>query len=290
MAKKRYVFDLEADGLLDQATRIWIAVVIDLESGKEYIFSDHLDYNTDDHVNSLISLIPFLEDADELSGHNIIGYDLPLLKKLADWEPPKGIKMIDTMLLSQLMDYKRFGFSHSLERWAESFGMKKTEIEEWHQWDPKMIERCLVDARVNVKVYNQLKSDVLRMAEVKPEIKKSIAAEHETARFFANAKQRGWKINKRKLSRLKARMEQQLNAIKAIVEPQMLGRWKPKFGMQVYTAKDGDLLNGLEGKLGKTRKPLYNANGHYSHHTANLFNIDSSRGLEDRPIAGEFTP
>ena len=275
MSKKRYVFDIESDGLLDQATQIWIAVVIDLESGKEYAFSDHIAFDQNAHINDLAAFLPFLEDADEISGHNIINYDLPLLKKLCDWEPSSEIKVIDTLLLSQMLDYKRFGFGHSLEKWAESFGMKKTEIEEWEHWNPKMTERCLVDARVNVKVYNQLKDDVLRMAQVRPEIKKSIAAEHETAKFFAEANWRGWRVNRRKLNRLKIRMETQLAAIKSIVEPQLIGRYKPKFG------------NNVEKN---TRKPKYNANGHYDHHTAKLFDIDSSRGLEDRPIMGEYTP
>jgi len=281
--KLRYVFDLETNDLLDKVTEIWIAVVIDLATGKEYIFSDHVSLSIDGHINSLSAFLPFLEEADEISGHNIIGFDLPVLKKLANWEPPEEMKIVDTMLLSQMMDYKRFGFGHSLEKWAESFGMKKTEVEKWDQWDDIMIERCLVDTRVNVKTYNKVKEEVIKKAKTKPSIKKSVAAEHATALFFAKAKERGWLIDTRKLKRLKKRMEDQLEAIRTIVEPQMLGRIKPKDGLKFIKGDSGD-------KIGKTRTPVYKKNGEYNLHTSRMFEIEGCRGLTDRPIAGEYTP
>jgi len=283
--RKRYVFDIECDGLLDEATKIWIAVVIDLDTKKEYIFSDYTGHDGDGHVNSMAAFFPFIEEADELIGHNIISYDIPVLKKLADWEPDGKVRLVDTMLLSQMMDYKRFGFGHSLERWGEYLGLHKKEIEDWSEWTDDKVERCLVDTRINLKVYHLLEAEVKRKIQKKPCIKKSVSAEFATAEFFAKAKERGWLIDVRKLKRTMKRMEDQLQAIRDIVEPQMLGRYKPKYGY--VTHEDGF---GEEYKLGKTRKPVFKKNGEYNSHTANLFGIEPQRGLSDRPIAGEYTP
>ena len=64
-------FDIEANGFLDDATEIH-CISISENDGEPKCFSGER--------------IPFalkhIESAEKLIGHNIIGYDLPLLKKL----------------------------------------------------------------------------------------------------------------------------------------------------------------------------------------------------------------
>ena len=40
-------------------------------------------------------------DADTIIGHNIIGFDIPMIKKVYPFFEPKG-RVIDTLLLSRL--------------------------------------------------------------------------------------------------------------------------------------------------------------------------------------------
>ena len=73
----RLVFDIEADAV--DATKIWMLVAHDLDSGINYEFSDY--------SNELLSMEDgknLLAKADVLIGHNVIGYDLPVLKRLED--------------------------------------------------------------------------------------------------------------------------------------------------------------------------------------------------------------
>ena len=63
------VFDIETDDL--DATKIWCIVAID-ENDKVYSYSE-------DNIEEGIAL---LEKADKLIGHNIIGFDIPVIEKL----------------------------------------------------------------------------------------------------------------------------------------------------------------------------------------------------------------
>ena len=64
----KLVFDIETDDL--KATKIWCIVAID-EEDKVYSFAPH----------KIAEGIKFLQSADVLIGHNIIGFDVPVIKK-----------------------------------------------------------------------------------------------------------------------------------------------------------------------------------------------------------------
>ena len=66
------VFDIEANGLYDEATVVHCGVVADLKGDGVWKY----------RPNQIDSLLGKLEESDVLIGHNIIDYDLPLLEKL----------------------------------------------------------------------------------------------------------------------------------------------------------------------------------------------------------------
>lgn len=144
----RLVFDLEANGLYDEATVIHCIVTKDIDTGELIEF--HGD-NLENYGQR------FLESANELIGHNIIDYDLRLLKKLYPSFKPKGLIM-DTMILSQLLFPDRKG-GHSLAQYGEELGIKKPEHEDWSQFSPEMLHRCTEDVEINHKVYEQLMNE-----------------------------------------------------------------------------------------------------------------------------------
>ena len=150
----RLVFDLEANGLYDKqlvspqewvdgADTIWCIVTKD-ENKNILTF----------HGESLEVGIEFLAKADELIGHNIIDYDLRLIKKLYPDFSPKA-KIFDTMILSQLLDPDRKG-GHSLAQYGEEQGIPKPVHEDWSKFSPEMLHRCTQDVQINHKVYDYL--------------------------------------------------------------------------------------------------------------------------------------
>ena len=63
------VFDIETDGV--EATKGWCIVAYDIDTEKVYSFGpDELDAG-----------VELLTKADKLVGHNIVNFDVPLVKK-----------------------------------------------------------------------------------------------------------------------------------------------------------------------------------------------------------------
>ncbi len=145
--------DLEADGLLDDATRVWCGVFKHLPSGEIRKFGP-------DEIES--KMLPFLDTVDTLCMHNGIGYDWPLLEKLYGYEY-KGNK-VDTLIMSRLLSPNRlrpFGMSgkggpHSVEAWGYRLGRGKPEHEDWSKFSPEMLHRCTEDVEIQERIYNEL--------------------------------------------------------------------------------------------------------------------------------------
>ena len=140
----RLVFDLEANGLYDEADTIWCIVTKDIDRGEVRKYEPKF----------LHQGIRLLELADELICHNCIDYDLRLIKKLYPSFKPKGL-IFDTMILSQLLYPDRKG-GHSLGQYGEELGHPKPVHEDWSQFSPEMLHRCEQDVSINHKVYDKL--------------------------------------------------------------------------------------------------------------------------------------
>ena len=70
------IFDLEANGLLDDVTRIHCLVIYDTETDQT------LRYNDEGSTEPITKGVQRLEDAEVIAGHNVIGYDLPCIRKI----------------------------------------------------------------------------------------------------------------------------------------------------------------------------------------------------------------
>ena len=270
MALTRYVFDIEANGLLDDnPDKIWYAVVEDLHTGKKWRFSDY----TDDLGELPLKKLPKrLAKADELVGQNIIGYDLIVIERILGWKSPWQQKKIDTMLISQSLDQRRFGYDgHSLERWGEHFGFPKVEIEAdaWHKWDERYPKRCNDDVEINKRQYIYLMKELKAKAAAMPLIKRAIAAEHYTAEFFADAQEQGWPFNRAAAVELLAQMDKELQAYERELEPQM----------PVW----------IKRKDNKIRKPKFIRSGHYAAYVTKPFGLDPSDAIDNRTIDGPYS-
>lgn len=157
------VFDLETDGLLDDVTKIHCIVIYDSETDQT------LHYNDEGNTEPIVRGVQRLEDADVLVGHNIIGYDIPVIHKVYPWFNPEAL-VVDTLLLSRLyhanmlaIDSKRnlpnmpsqFYGRHSLESWGYRINEYKGEFgksTDWKNWSPEMETYCAQDVTVTKKL------------------------------------------------------------------------------------------------------------------------------------------
>lgn len=151
----RCVGDLEADGLLQAkknkkgeilslpATVIWCGVFTNIDTGKTHEFGpDELD-----------AMCLFLDEVDELVGHNFVDYDIPLMESILDYK--FFGKIFDTLIVSQMTCPDRVG-GHGLDNWGRVFGVPKPKHEDWSKFSPEMLHRCKEDVKINVLVYEAL--------------------------------------------------------------------------------------------------------------------------------------
>ena len=160
------LFDLESTGLLRQGSTIHCIVVRDA-AGDTQVF----DYKPE---RAVIQGVKMLEKADCLIGHNIINYDIPLIKEQYPDFDPQG-EVLDTLVLSRLYypniaerDYERrpqgmpqrlYG-RHSLESWGYRLKCFKGDFGKhegsWDKYTPEMLDYCIQDTEVTLKLYQLL--------------------------------------------------------------------------------------------------------------------------------------
>ena len=127
--------------------------------------------------HSVANALGFLEVADVIVGHNIIGFDIPIIKKFYPWFDPSGI-IVDTLLLSRLYHpdlfdidktykkRKKAGFKqisdnkllgrHSLEAYGYRLNESKGDFSkstDWKKWSQEMEDYCKQDVTVTTKLW-----------------------------------------------------------------------------------------------------------------------------------------
>jgi DNA polymerase I-like protein with 3'-5' exonuclease and polymerase domains len=165
---RRLAFDIEGDGLLNEATTVYCIAAGDLDSERIDEFGpEQIEHGLDR-----------LAEARYLVGHNIVGFDLRLLHRLHGWVPSQGCVIVDTLITGRLVlpdilaldkQATRMGDPslgkligrHSLEAWGARFGIPKVGagIEDWSKWTPEIQERCVGDALLCKELYQFLQPD-----------------------------------------------------------------------------------------------------------------------------------
>jgi len=232
MNNSKIIFDIEADGL--NPNNVWCIVA------KELNGTSHTFDNT-----QIKEGIKFLQEADTLIGHNIIGYDIPVLEKLYDAK--FNCKIEDTLVMSRLFNPVREN-GHSLKAWGWRVGcLKQEQPEDFDSYTPEMLEYCIQDVKLNEAVYNYL------INEGKIFSKECIDLEHRVAKIMKEQEKTGFFFNTQQAMELLA----ELKAKQLAVEDEVHNTFKPKLVddklVTPYVRKDGEL-----SKRGLTDEEYHN--------------------------------
>jgi len=187
---KQIVFDIEANGL-DPDT-IWCIIAYERHS-KEYI-----EWTGD----SISSFKDWIEEQEELEviGHNIIGYDIPVLEKLLKVDFSK-CKVTDTLVMSRLAEPSLQG-GHSLANWGQLLQQPKGEHSDWLNFSQDMVEYCKQDVRVNELVYQKL---LRALANFRTS---SLDLESQVQTIISNQVKNGWLLDQEKSFILLAKLKE----------------------------------------------------------------------------------
>lgn len=151
------VFDWEANGLLEEVTTAHCFVGIDVGSGEKFeSYTGQEDW--------IQRSLDYMDTATVLIGHNIIGYDLPMLEKLYSWKPKPDVQVVDTYIQSRTQhpdrrrpfNMKGKGGPHGLDAWGYRVGRGKPSYDQWETFDMEMLHRCSEDVAINVLTYKKL--------------------------------------------------------------------------------------------------------------------------------------
>jgi len=181
-------WDIETDGLLPDVSRVHCIAVWDSINDFQLFGPSQIG-----------EALALLDSAELIAGHNVIGFDIPVLKKLYEWTPKARVH--DTLVMSRLL-YSNLKHeeclrckpgvtpgSHSLENWGLRLGCAKGDYgkgdgDVWAEYTEEMGEYCGQDVVVTGTLYAHL------MAQ-KPTAK-SMELEHAFARIVSRQVQYGF--------------------------------------------------------------------------------------------------
>ena len=159
-----YIWDLEADNLLDEVTQVWCHVFRNVDTDEVHTFDP----------TQTQEALAFMDKAKTLSGHNVSDYDLRVIKKLHGCTYKS--KVIDTLVYSRTVwpDVKEIDFklnkrgnfpqkligSHSLKAWGIRLGELKGDYnsgsKSFAAYTPEMLDYCIQDTVVTSKLYRKI--------------------------------------------------------------------------------------------------------------------------------------
>lgn len=151
------VFDIEADGLLPTVSKI-------------HCMSLSVDGENPECYTDINEALRYLSHASTLIGHNIIEYDLPVLRKLAGWSPKPSQVIRDTLPLSRIVwpDIgnkdasndnipKKYWGRYSLRAFGHRMDMHKGDVDSFDEFTPEMVGYCNQDVRITESLYSLIK-------------------------------------------------------------------------------------------------------------------------------------
>jgi len=193
----RLMFDIETNGLAP--TKVWCIVTKDIDTGSvvTYVEGQWSQFNK------------AIAQAQEVIGHNIIGYDIPACKRILKTDF-STVKITDTLVMSRLANPQRE--AHSLGHWGEKLGYPKGDYSDWTQYTPDMLTYCKQDVTVNHEVYKALLKELDEFSS------DSLELEHGVQSIIQEQVRNGWLLNQPKARDLVAELQEKSYELEEIVQ------------------------------------------------------------------------
>ena len=176
-----------------------------------------------DHLQAVI------DQADVVTGHNIIGFDGPVLSRVWGIKIPLS-KVRDTLVMSRLWNPQLEG-GHSLRAWGERLGDFKDDFSAFDDGlTQEMIDYCKQDVHVTSLLYKKLDKELKEFGD-------SVELEHKIAFIMKRQEDNGFKLDVPQavalLAQLKDRMSVITDEMQAVFPPIVEERWSEKTGKQL---------------------------------------------------------
>lgn len=239
---RRLVFDSEANHLLHKVSKMWCVVAQDYDTEEMFLFHDFPQYDGVSGIDdlgepftlpvrngTLLQGVQFLHKAKQLICHNLLGYDLFLMKK---FYPKFKIRYLypevrDTMLESQLSWYDRSAVKgykgiHGLAVWGGRQGIRKPEIEDWTFMDAAKLHRCLEDVKINTSVAHKMEEEMeIHQAKRGVDLTESLIWEHEYRYWSTIQELNGALVDAPHMRKCVIELDGLIEELRAEIEPRL---------------------------------------------------------------------
>lgn len=170
-----------------------------------------------------------VDKADVVVGHNIIGFDGPVLSRVWGVKIPLS-KVRDTLVMSRLWNPQLEG-GHSLRNWGDRLGDYKDDFTDFNGgFTQQMADYCTQDVNLTVKLYKHLAKQLENYGL-------SVDLEHSIAFIMKKQEDNGFKLNMPEaislLAQLKDRMSFITDHLQNIFPPIVEERWSEKTGKRL---------------------------------------------------------
>lgn len=224
-------FDIEADGFLDgekAATKIHCICITDYGSGEVRTYTDAVP-----GYPSLREGLEDLRQADVLVGHNILGYDLRMLKKFFGFTTDAMIR--DTIVLSRMGYTDLLGKDirvtsrinpkfpeslrgkHSLRAWGYRIGEHKGHVndtEDYSVCTQEMLDYCAQDVVVNDKLFGFFRDRWLGELDPMNDDWNAVEVEMQFVQALIEQNEAGWLIDTGKAAALIEILQKELKELR----------------------------------------------------------------------------
>lgn len=214
----RLLFDIETNGLPRKGLSVIHCLVLqDIDTGQV------LRYNDTGASETVTTGLNVLQEADVLVGHNIVGFDIPVIQDIYPFFKPKA-KLFDTLILSRMFfpdilqrDYRKKPIGmpgklygrHSLEAWGYRLGKYKGEFSkttDWASWSQEMEDYCAQDVAVGISLFELFSSKL-------NDYEDSIQLEHDLAVLMAKQEFAGWPFDVKKAQQLESVLRTEMDQL-----------------------------------------------------------------------------
>lgn len=160
--RKATVADIEADGLLDVATKLHVlAYKLDGKGVSAFHGTEQANRIKDFYQYHIDNKIPIV-------GHNFITFDVPLTEKILGIDLSE-LLVIDTLAVSWYLNLNRV--RHGLDFFFEDYGIKKPEIKDWDNLSYEEYKnRCVEDVKINTALWEDLRDRLVSMYTISSEM------------------------------------------------------------------------------------------------------------------------
>ena len=163
--------DAETNGL--KPSKVWVVVTM-----QDSVLLEH--YTPE-------SLRKALDNDALVIGHNLFGYDIPVLKRLWDIDIDSS-RVKDTLVMSRLADPQR-DKGNSLRSWGERLNFPKGDHSDWSCLSDEMVTYCKRDVELTAAVYDRL------LFELRDFGTDSVELEQRVQEITQKQVRNGWKLN-----------------------------------------------------------------------------------------------